>query len=105
MERNDYQFLLKVMKFCNKIDQYAPLLDLDAVEVDDLKNESRLLAHVLNHSRGYSSCLESFEICKIQNLQTNLTHLAWCCKNSPNYTIEIGKELGIELSVYAFLSN
>jgi hypothetical protein len=105
IEKRDYEFLLLAAKFCNKIDKYARLLDLNGNEVEELKDDNRLFNYVFENSDDYGSFTESFSKHKIQNMRINLSHLAQCCKNSKRYTVEIGRDLGIELPVHAFLPN
>jgi hypothetical protein len=103
IERKDYEFLLMAEKFCTKVTQYADLLGLNAGEVESLKNESHYFQSVFLGDPD--STREEFSQHKIQNMRINLSHLAQCCKNNPNYTVPIGLDLGIEIPVYAFLAN
>jgi hypothetical protein len=105
IERKDYEFLLLTTKFCNKIENYRSALNLDLADVEQLKSDNELFAYVFSSKSKYSSCIESFARYKIQNMRVNFNHLAQCCKNSKNYTIAIGTDLGIEIPVFAFQAN
>ncbi|MDB5282101.1 MAG: hypothetical protein JWO06_1176 [Bacteroidota bacterium] len=105
IERKDYNFLLIALKFCDKIDNYIELLGLDEDAVEEFKGANALFSFVFNNGENYKSCAESFTRYQIDNMRINLSYLAQSCRNSPNYTIGIGQELGIEVSVFAFLPN
>ena len=104
-EYEDQEFLLRSVKFCNKIDKYISLFGLDEMDVEELKNDTVLFAYVITNLDHYSTCVESFTKHKMQNMRLTFSHLAQSCKNSKNYTVQIGIELGIEIPVYAFLAN
>jgi hypothetical protein len=53
----------------------------------------------------YSTCIEGITKNKIQNMRIAFSHLMQSCKNSKNYKMQIGLDLGIELPVYAFQPN
>ena len=105
MERKDYEFLLLVNKFCNKIDIYCNQLNLDEKEVEELKNDIVLFSFLFANNEDFTSYMDSFSIYKIRNMRISLSHLAQRCKNSKNYSISIGMDLGIEMPVYAFQPN
>ena len=105
IERKDYNFLLIALNFCEKIDTYTEYLGLDEDEVETFKNGANLFSFVFSNNGKYNSCAESFTRYQIENLRINLSYLAQSCRNSPNYSISIGQELGIEVPIYAFQAN
>jgi hypothetical protein len=105
IEKKDYEFLLLAARFCNKIDNYVSFLGLNVREVDELKEDTLQFAYVLTNLDHYSTCIESFTQHKIQNMRITFSHLVQSCRNSKNYTIQIGLDLGIEIPVYAFQAN
>jgi len=95
IEKEEYEFFLRSVKFCDQIDKYAAMLGLDPIEVDNYKNENELFNYVFAHKAAYGSLAESFMRYKICNMQMQYSDLAWQCKSSRNYTTKIGDELGI----------
>src|SRR6202000_1314771 len=95
IERDEYEFFLRSVKFCEKIDSYCSLLGLDKAEVDSYKNENELFNYVFAHKSSYGSLAESFMRYKISNMQSLFYDLSSKCRNSRNYTERIGQELGL----------
>ena len=95
LERDEYEFFLQSVKFCDKIDNYSALLGLDPVEVDSYKSENELFKYVFAHKANYGTLAESFIRYKISNIQSLFFDLSSKCKNSGNYTEQIGGDLGI----------
>jgi hypothetical protein len=90
------EFLKRAIRFCESVDDYAELLELDAVKVMAFKS-NKLLIDFAYHNREQFDELHknSFEN-GMMNLETSFADLIEQCKASPNYKISIGKELGIE---------
>jgi hypothetical protein len=105
IEREDYEFLLLSGKFCSKIDRYLELLDLGWERIQTFKNDNRELVHVFNNSKQFQSCIESFKRFKIKNMRRDFLSLVQSCKQSKNYTSDIGLDLGIEVPIYTFQPN
>ena len=95
IERDEYEFFLRSVKFCDKIDNYQVLLGLDSTEVDAYKSENELFNYVFAHKANYGTLAESFMRYKISNMQSLFYDLVYKCKNSRNYTERIGTDLGI----------
>jgi hypothetical protein len=95
IERDEYEFFLRSVKFCDKIDTYSSLLDLDPLEVDSYKRENELFNYVFVNKASYGTLAESFMRYKISNMQSLFYDLVYKCKNSRNYTERIGTDLGI----------
>ena len=104
-EKKDQDFLLLSVQFCNKIDQHISLLALNEADVAELKDDTRLFACLFSNLDHYSTCFEDFTREKMNNMQLALSHLALACKNSKNYTWQMGVELGIEIPVHSFMGN
>ena len=96
VERDEYDFFLRSVKFCDVIDKYYSLLGLDYSEVEAYKNENELFNYVFAHQAAYGSLAESFMRYKICNMQKLYNNLALQCKSSSNYTAAIGAHLGID---------
>ncbi|MDB5281914.1 MAG: hypothetical protein JWO06_989 [Bacteroidota bacterium] len=105
IEGPDYNFLLIASNFCDKIDFYTELLGLDDNMVQTFKNGNRIFSFVFEKKEKYASCDENFTRFQIESLRINLSYLARCCRQSPNYSLLIGHDLGIEVSEYAFHAN
>jgi hypothetical protein len=105
IEKKDYELLLLIARFCNKIDNYRSFLELSEQEVDELKEDTLLFAYVLTNLDHYSTCIEGITRNKIQNMRITFSHLVQLCKNNKNYTVKIGLDLGIEIPIYAFHLN
>jgi hypothetical protein len=99
MEREEYEFLLRAVKFCDKVDNYMNLLDLDPVEVHEFKTDNELFNYVFANQENYGSLAESFTRYKINNLQLKFSELMCACKYSKNYTAQIGDDLGLNVAV------
>ena len=95
IERDEYEFFLRSVKFCDKIDNYRSLLGLDPAEVDSYKSENELFNYVFAHKSTYGTLAESFMRYKISNMQSLFYDLSAKCRDSRNYTERIGAELGI----------
>jgi hypothetical protein len=95
IERDEYEFFLRSVKFCDKIDNYRSLLGLDPAEVDSYKSENELFNYVFAHKSTYGTLAESFMRYKISNMQSLFYDLSSKCRSSRNYTERIGAELGI----------
>ena len=104
-EKTDHRFLLRSVKFCNRIEKYTSLLGLKKDEIEELRNDTILFAYQLTNLDHYSSCTDGCTKRKLDNMKACLSHLAQLCKNSKNYTVQIGLDLGIEIPVHAFLAN
>jgi hypothetical protein len=98
IERDEYEFFLRSVKFCDKIDSYSLLLGLDRAEVDAYKSENELFNYVFAHKSSYGTLAESFMRYKISNMQSLYYDLSSKCRNSRNYTERIGAELGITIA-------
>ena len=105
LERSDYTFLLLALKFCNKIDSYVEFLCLDEDEVEALKNANEEFSFVFNNKEKFGSCTNSFIRHQIASLRINLCYIAHRCRNSPNYSKAIGRDLGIEIPVFTLQAN
>ncbi|MFN8287687.1 MAG: hypothetical protein U0V74_13075 [Chitinophagales bacterium] len=103
IEPQDYQFLLCSIKFCNHIDEYKSILNLDFNTVEEFKNDHEILIHVFDNAQRFASCAESFVRFQVGNIREHFINLSEDCKRSRHYTIEIGVKLGIE--PYAFHYN
>lgn len=95
IEREEYEFLLRSAKFCEKVELYADLLGLDHGEVLAYKNDNEQFNYVFANQSQYGSLAESYMRYKIHNMQTRYNDLLCQCRNSNSYTSNIGEELGI----------
>ena len=95
IERDEYEFLLRSVKFCEKIDRYSGLLNLDPEEVQSYKSETELFNHIFANKAAYGTLAESYIRYKIGNMQSLFYDLVSKCRNNRNYTGSIGADLGI----------
>ncbi len=105
IEPRDYRFLLCSMKFCNNIDEYKTILQLDYNQVEEFKNDHEILIHVFDNAQRFASCAESFVRFQVGNIREHFINLSEDCKRSRYYTPEIGAIPGIEPNAYAFHHN
>lgn len=99
IEKEEYEFLLRIEKFCENIDTYAHLLGLDPVDVHNFKTDNQLFNYVFSSLERYGTMADSFTKYKISNLQVKFSELMSACKYSKNYTTQIGDLLGINAQV------
>ena len=104
IERKDYNLLLIALKFCRQIDIYSDLLGLDDELVEGIKRQNELFAFIFKNNSPRNSD-EKFNTSQVDNLRISLSYLAQRCRKSPNYSMQIGQDLGIEVSTYAFQYN
>jgi hypothetical protein len=102
IRESDYNFIVSSDNFCNNIDKYSSVLNVNPVFLTAYKEENQLLIYVFNNAGKYSSYAESFIQYKTQKMRPSFAELATACKNSSNYNMTIGEELGLEIPVYAF---
>jgi len=95
IEKEEYDFLLCSARFCEKIDRYSGLLNLNQAEVNAYKNENDLFNYVFANNSSYGSLAESFVRYKMGSMQELFYDLVSKCRSSRNYTWQIGAELGI----------
>lgn len=88
-------FLRTSRTFCRQIDKYSAQLGLDNLRVQDYKYNSRLFAS-MSSPQTDDAWDEKLVRNQLENLHIQFAHLAHECKNSKNYSITIGIELGIE---------
>jgi hypothetical protein len=105
IEKRDYEFWLQAARFCGKIDNYTSLFNISDFELDELREDTIQFAHILSNIQHHSIRNEGLTNNKLQNMRIVFSHLAQLCRNSENYTVQIGLDLGIEVPVYAFRAN
>ena len=98
IEREEYDFLLRSARFCEKIELYADILGLDHGEILAYKNDNAQFNYVFANQTQYGSLAESYMRYKISNMQARFADLLYQCRNSSNYTTSIGEELGLNHS-------
>ena len=50
LKKDDFEFLPSSAKFCNRIDSYVDMLDLDTTLLGAFKSQSFWLSHVVGHN-------------------------------------------------------
>lgn len=88
------ELLLETKKFCKAIVKYVELLDLSKQEVETFIVDAELLRYIFDNDQSFT---DSFLCYNVISIQSRLTDLIVQCTLSPNYTEQIGKELGIEI--------
>lgn len=90
------RFLDKAIRFCENIDAYIEILGLDPIKVTAFKGNQMLLDFALRNQVHFSGFNENSLDNGVANLEISLQDLIEQCKKSKNYSLIIGKELGIE---------
>jgi hypothetical protein len=96
LKREDYHFLLLSMQFCNRVDEYMDLLGLEASVVGAYKFEHAYLRQLITDKESYGPDVDYFVAETIENMKVAFYYLVMLCKCNENYTLTIGKRLGIE---------
>ncbi len=102
VDERDYEFFLKVDKFCRNIDPYMEQLSLAAVEVENLKNDSWIFEYMMLEKGPvlFKSNEDQFLRSRLNNMKLAYSNLVQACKNSKSYSIGTGVILGIEVPYY-----
>jgi hypothetical protein len=98
-------FFKSAIKFCDAIDGYLPVLEIDVVKLLAFRSNRTLFDFVCNNQQ----CLYKPDNDTLYNallrLESSFAELALQCKASANYTPDMGTKLGIENIRLAFGSN
>src|SRR5688572_28700079 len=105
IKSEDFDFIMRVTKFCEKIDDHASRLGLNRELVEVFKSENELLIYVFSNEDQYKSCSQSFIQIKINAMRKSYEEFTSLCMRSRNYTIAIGEELGFEEACVPFDPN
>jgi hypothetical protein len=107
LKKEDCEFLLTFSKFCNRIEWYIDPLGLNSDVLYIFKDQSMMLSDIMESCDYWDADLEKLFAVTIENLKTVFQQLSLLCKCSPNYTIDIGVYLGIEVieTFYQFSAN
>jgi hypothetical protein len=105
IRESDYNFLLSSEQFCNTINKYSSVLDVNEDDLHAYQEDNRLLIYVFHNAGKYPSYAESFLRYKTQKMRSSYMLLASACRNSYNYNLSIGKELGLEATAEIFSYN
>lgn len=103
-KKDFYDFLRTSKKFCRQVDKYSAILGLSEKDIDNYKNDNRFLASITSPEKMDDAWDEKWMHNKVENLHVAFAHLVHVCKNSPNYSVEIGIELGIEASAESLVA-
>lgn len=96
LKKDDFEFLLSSAKFCNRIDSYVDMLDLDTTLLGAFKSQSFWLSHVVGDNNNWKPDLEEFINITIESMKIAFQYIVLMCKTNPNYSLAIGNYLGIE---------
>jgi hypothetical protein len=88
------ELLAEAKKFCNNINRYVKALGLTKREVETFIVDVELLRYIVDNDQSFT---ENFICYNAISIQSRLTDLIVECTLSENYTLEMGKELGIEI--------
>src|SRR5688572_1551437 len=102
IKSEDFDFIMRVTKFCEKIDDYCVRLGLNREQIEVFKSENELLIYVFSNEDQYKTCSQSFIQIKINAMKKSYEELSQQCMRSKNYTIAIGEELGFEEACVPF---
>jgi hypothetical protein len=107
LKKEDCDFLLSFSKFCNRLEWYVDILDLNSEVLYAIKSQNTMLSDIMASCEYWDTDLENLFEVTIENLKTAFQQLTLLCKCSPNYTIDIGIYLGIEVidTFYSFSAN
>ena len=107
LKKEDCEFLLTFSKFCNRMEWYIDTLDLNGEVLYAIKSQNTMLSDIMTNCESWDAELEDLFTVTIENLKMAYQQLILLCKCSPNYTIDIGVYLGIEVidTFYAFSEN
>ena len=92
----DHKFIAMSSKFCEKIDAYAPILEMDETVVKRYKLNCSILDQIVMNIENYNDSLQNFASQKIEDAKAAFRALVQLCKRSSHYTKAIGIDLGIE---------
>ena len=102
LKRGDYEFILSVSKFCNKIEWYIDLLQLNTEILHAFKSHNTVLNHIIGNNELWDVELRGFFAVTLENLKMVYHYLTFLCTCSPNYNTEVGLDLGIEMGDLEF---
>ena len=90
---DDDRFIQQAVKFCSTIDKYTDQLGVNAEEVATLKGDVKMAVFI---SANRDSLPLSLIRHTMTELRTQLANICNACRNSRQYTHEIGIEQGLE---------
>src|SRR4051812_15075357 len=102
MRTEDYDIILKAMKFCKRVGSYASLLKLSLQDVELLENENDQFISVFSHEEHYDADAMDFIQKRVKAIHTRYFELVGNCRKSKDYTPAMGKELGLEPDMDTF---
>ncbi len=105
INREQYDLLINMERFCNRIEQYLEPLGLDSIQVCSFKTDNKMFKQLFGSPVEYDRSVEQFVYKKLENMQLQYESLKTACKNSKKYTLSIGLDLGIEEDFMAFSAN
>jgi hypothetical protein len=107
LKKEDCEFLLGFSQFCNRIEWYMDELDLNSEVLYAIKSQNLMLRDIMGNCEYWDADLENLFTVTIENLKIAFQQLTLLCKCSPNYTIDMGVYLGIEVidTFYQFSPN
>jgi hypothetical protein len=107
LKREDCEFLLSFSRFCNRVEWYVDILDLNSEVLYAVKSQNTMLSDIMGNYEYWDPELEDIFANTMENLRIAFQQLTLLCKCSPNYSIDIGVYLGIEVidTFYQFSVN